>query len=158
MQITMLAKLVYANPLDAMKPCIRKYPGRLIIEERKTNSSAALLFHLNINSIQNKFEELKILNNSIRAHILVPSETKVDSSYPNSQFNLPGYHMYRKDRKKGAWRQTESTLLFSSAFQEAGPAKDLQDPRDNCCRSEDKNQLSVSFVNLQATKTEKEGK
>ena len=56
---------VYANALDAMKPCIGESPGRLIVEERKRNSSGALIVHLNINSVQNKFEELKILNNSL---------------------------------------------------------------------------------------------
>ena len=28
------------------------------------------------------------------------SETKIDKSYPNSQFSLMGYNMYRKDRKE----------------------------------------------------------
>lgn len=90
MQITMFAKPVYVNALDVMKPCIGESPGRLIVEKRKRNSSGAFIVHLNINSIQNKLEELKTLNNSLRAHILVISETKVDSCYPNSQFNLPG--------------------------------------------------------------------
>lgn len=51
--------------------------------------------HLNINSIQNKSEELQKMNDALKAHILVISETKIDSSYANSQFNLNGYHMYR---------------------------------------------------------------
>ena len=106
-------KAVYANALDAMKPCIGESPGRLIIEERKTNSSGALIVHLNINSIQNKFDELKILNNSLRAHILVLSGTKVDSSHPSSQFDLPGYQMYRKERKTGGGRLI---AYFSSAL------------------------------------------
>ena len=50
-----------------MKTYIGKSPGRLIVEERKRNSSGALIGHLNINSIQNNFEELKMLNNSLRA-------------------------------------------------------------------------------------------
>lgn len=29
------------------------------------------------------------------------SETKIDDSYPDSQFHLQGYSMYRRDRKKG---------------------------------------------------------
>ena len=74
---------------------------RSIVDERKANSSEALIIHLNINSIQNKFEELKIPNEALKAHVLVISETKIDSSYPNSQFTLNGYHMYRKDRAKG---------------------------------------------------------
>ena len=32
--------------------------------------------------------------------ILVISETKIDRSYPDSQFKLQGYDMFRKDRAK----------------------------------------------------------
>ena len=34
-----------------------------ILDERKNNASGAFIMHLNINSIQNLFEELKTLNN-----------------------------------------------------------------------------------------------
>ena len=57
--------------------------------------------HLNINGLQNKYDKLKLLNDTLKAHIIVISETKIDRSHPNSQFNIPGYYMYRKDRKKG---------------------------------------------------------
>ena len=56
--------------------------------------------HLNVNSIQNKFEDLTILNRSLKAQILVISETKIDRSYPDSQFKLQGYNMFRKDGAK----------------------------------------------------------
>ena len=32
-----VGETVYANALDAMKPCIGESPGRLIVEERRTN-------------------------------------------------------------------------------------------------------------------------
>ncbi len=59
-----------------------------ITEERKVNSSGTFIMHLNINSIQNKFEELKLLNDDLEAHVLVISETKIDASYqiPNSNY------------------------------------------------------------------------
>ena len=57
--------------------------------------------HLNINSVQNKFEELNGIIKTIRAHIMFVSETKIDASYPNAQFTIPGYSLYRNDRKKG---------------------------------------------------------
>ena len=41
------------------------------------------------------------LNSSLKAHVRVMSETEIDESYPSSQFNLPGYHIYRKYREKG---------------------------------------------------------
>ena len=60
--------------------------------------------HLNINSIQNKFEELTATIKTIGAHVMFISETKIDSSYPNAQFSIPGYSLYRNDRKK-RWRR-----------------------------------------------------
>ena len=57
--------------------------------------------HLNINSIQNKFDELKLINNKLRAGILVLTETKIDATYPDSQFKISNYRLYRKDRVKG---------------------------------------------------------
>ncbi|XP_022799083.1 lactadherin-like [Stylophora pistillata] len=56
------------------------------------------------------------------AHILVISETKIDSSYPNSQFTLNGYHMYRKDRVKAGGGLI---VYFSSVI----PSKKLTLPR-----------------------------
>lgn len=60
-----------------------------------------MLSHLNINSIQNKFEELTETIKSLKAQIVPISETKIDFTYPKDQFNLPGYSLYRNDRKKG---------------------------------------------------------
>lgn len=70
-------------------------------KERQEHSNRILIFHLNINSLQNKFDELKLLNDKMKSQIIFLSETKIDKSYPNSQFTLTGYNMYRKDRKKG---------------------------------------------------------
>ena len=96
----------YANilPTDGQRPhnkaCCHENNSS-IIDLRKENSSNALLMHLNINSIQNKFEDLTILNRSLKAQILVISQTKIDRSYPDSQFKLQGYNMFHKDRAKG---------------------------------------------------------
>ena len=60
--------------------------------------------HLNINSIQNKFEELAELADLIkdsRTQLMIVSESKIDSSYPNSQFSIPDFVLYRNDRNKG---------------------------------------------------------
>lgn len=68
---------------------------------RKHSSKEILMCHLNINSIQNKFEELSAMIKKIGAHIVIISETKIDASYPDAQFSIPGYTLYRNDRKKG---------------------------------------------------------
>lgn len=44
-----------------------------IVEERKNNSHSAFVAHLNINSIQNKSEELKLLNDSLKTQIFIVS-------------------------------------------------------------------------------------
>ena len=68
---------------------------------RKHHHKDLLIAHLNINSIQNKFEELTEVIKKINAHIMFVSETKIDASYPNAQFKVPNYSLYRNDRKKG---------------------------------------------------------
>ena len=55
--------------------------------------------HLSINSVRNKFSSLQqtVLN---KTDILLLSETKIDDSFPNSQFYAEGFKMYCKDRTK----------------------------------------------------------
>jgi hypothetical protein len=84
----------FINPFDNLNT-------KSIIDERQTDSSEALIVHLNINTIQNKFEELKTLNEKIKAHVIAIYGTKIDSFYPSKQFPIEGYNIYRRDRKKG---------------------------------------------------------
>ena len=71
------------------------------LENQRNICNDILLCHLNINSIQNKFEELVALIRKLKIHIIFISKTKIDSTYPDSQFAIPGYTLYRNDRKKG---------------------------------------------------------
>ena len=48
------------------------------------------LEHLNINSIKNKFESVWELVKNI-VDIFLLSESKLDSSFPDDQFSIPGY-------------------------------------------------------------------
>ena len=79
----------------------RSTPPEAIEARGTTNVQGTMLCHLNINSIQNKFEELTETIKSLKAQIVLISETKIDSTYPKDQFSLPGYSLYRNDRKKG---------------------------------------------------------
>ena len=72
----------------------------LLLQERQEHSNRILMFHLNINSLQNKFDELKLLNDKMKSQIIFLSEIKIES-HPKSQFTLTGYNIYRKDREKG---------------------------------------------------------
>lgn len=80
-------------------------------DERQIGSSTTFIMHC-VNSIQIKFEKLKFLNDFLQANVLVVSETKIDALYPNTQFKLQRYQMYRKDRKKDGG---ELIAYFSSS-------------------------------------------
>ena len=63
------------------------------------NSNRLVFGNLNINTINNKFEQLKhIIKNSV---VLVVTETKLDPSFPNGQFSIDGFaRPFRRDRNK----------------------------------------------------------
>ena len=57
------------------------------------------LGHLNINSIKNKFESVwELIKDTFDIFLL--SESKLDSSFPDDQFSIPGYQIVRKDRDR----------------------------------------------------------
>ena len=60
-----------------------------------------MIGYLNINSVRNKIADLQIFIQNIPLDYLVLSETKLDESFPNAQFNLDGYEIRaRWDRDK----------------------------------------------------------
>ena len=65
---------------------------------RLKNLNRIIIGHLNINSIRYKFDALKnLIKDNI--DILVVSETKIDESFPDSQFYIDGYNIpFRLDR------------------------------------------------------------
>ena len=65
---------------------------------RCNNLNRIILSHLNINSVRNKFVLLKDMITG-KMDILLLSETKIDDSFPSTQFNMPGFSTpYRFDR------------------------------------------------------------
>ena len=70
----------------------------LIKQNRLKNKDKVILAHLNINSIRNKFTCLKELV-SDNIDVLVIQETKLDETFPERAFMIPGYKKpFRKDR------------------------------------------------------------
>ena len=65
---------------------------------RNQNPFRVIIGHININSIRNKFEPLvSFINNNL--DILMISETKIDDTFPDSQFLIEGFSVpYRLDR------------------------------------------------------------
>ena len=73
------------------------FPYPLVKKQRLENPKNVLIGHLNVNSLRNKFESVELL---IKEHIdiCLVAETKLDNSFPNQQFNISGYKLYRRDR------------------------------------------------------------
>ena len=72
-----------------------------VVQQRKKDSTEILVMHLNANSLQNKIEEVRMLVEQFKAHVVFLGETKIDGTYPNSQFAIKNYYLYRNDRVKG---------------------------------------------------------
>ena len=59
-----------------------------------------IIGNLNINSISNKFNQLKLFVQG-KVDIMIITETKLDSTFPTSQFVIDGYsEPYRFDRNR----------------------------------------------------------
>ena len=71
------------------------------LSDYRTNHVGKLIFAtLNINSLRNKFDELKMVISG-KIDVLVITETKLDDSFPTSQFFIDGYTIpYRIDRNR----------------------------------------------------------
>ena len=67
-------------------------------ELRIQNIGRVIIATLNINSIRNKFEQLKYLIKD-NIDILIVTETKIDETFPESEFCIGGFRTpYRLDR------------------------------------------------------------
>ena len=65
-------------------------PFKILKKIRINNVNRVFIGHININSIRNKFDMLSsMIKDNI--DILMFSETKVDSSFPQAQFRMDGY-------------------------------------------------------------------
>lgn len=94
------------------------------MEERKHNSHNAFVAHFNIDSTQNKFEELKLLNDSLKAQILILSENKIDRSYPGRPVQTTRIqYVYQRQMQRGWWGHCLFSYIHS--FEENEITKDL---------------------------------
>ena len=73
-------------------------PNIILSEIRKKNLNRIVIGHLNINHLAGKFENLKHIIKD-KLDILVLTESKTDSSFPDTQFFIEGFSPpYRLDR------------------------------------------------------------
>ena len=73
----------------------------MILKNLKLKSKNRLVLrYLNINSLAGKFDQLKLLIGK-NIDILIITETKIDSSFPNAQFIINEFSMpFRLDRNR----------------------------------------------------------
>ena len=73
-------------PLQEVKHFKSDHPKNLIID------------HYNVNSIRHNIYEITPLLQEQLFDILAIAETKIDDSFPHSQFHVPNYKLHRQDR------------------------------------------------------------
>lgn len=93
-----------------------------IVQQRKKDYREILMMNLNVNSLQNKIEEVKILVEQFKAQVVFLTETKIDETYPDSQFAINNYHLFRNDLVEGGGGLM---AYFSSVL----PSKHLKQPK-----------------------------
>ena len=73
-----------------------------LVNLRNDFSKNPVLSYLNIKSLGGKFDNLQEFCFKTEVDILYIDETKIDPSYPDSQFHIDGYQFppFRKDRNK----------------------------------------------------------
>ena len=64
---------------------------------RKSNFGRCIIGYLNINSIRNKIYSFSELVTPCNFDIFGLGETKINQSFPNAQFALDGYRLFRRD-------------------------------------------------------------
>ena len=65
---------------------------------KKKHHKNVIIGHININSLKNKFFELTDILYDKVPDILFLSETKLDDTFNQCYFNVPGYRLFRNDR------------------------------------------------------------
>ena len=78
---------------------MQENPTDSIRQLKLSNPHKIILGHLNINSLRNKFESIAdVIQGTFDIFLL--SETKIDESFPDKQFRLNNYKIFRKDRNR----------------------------------------------------------
>ena len=82
------------------------------------------VYHLNIHSLRNKLDELRLFCNEYKLHILSLNETWLDENISDDELQLTGYNIIRKDRDSfggGVAVYIDEHLQFNHINMEARP-------------------------------------
>ncbi len=97
---------------------------------RKKNPRNFIVTHININSLQHKFDELSIILSSRLVDCLCVSETKFNDSHLSERYKVPNYHMFRKDNNQdgggGLVCYLRSDIPAYDVKPDCGPMEGLQ--------------------------------
>ena len=69
----------------------------IISDFKGTHQNNFVFIHININSFRHKFVHLQEILSKHRVDYLAISESKLDDSFPDAQFNVQGYNIFRQD-------------------------------------------------------------
>ena len=68
-----------------------------IAEFKQTHQNNFVFIHINVNSIRHKFALLQEILSKHHIDYLAISESKLDESFPDAQFSVQGYNIFRQD-------------------------------------------------------------
>ena len=86
--------------VDSTAPVLDKDAFAILKNIRIQNLKNIIVGQLNINSLRNKFHALAEMMQG-KLDILILTETKLDSTFPEKQFLIPGYKKsFRRDRNR----------------------------------------------------------
>ncbi|XP_056013253.1 uncharacterized protein LOC130052406 isoform X2 [Ostrea edulis] len=71
-----------------------------LVNVRKANPAKLICGYLNINSLAGEYDQIKDILQRNLIDMLFLAETKIDASYPDAQFVIDNYTMWRADRNK----------------------------------------------------------
>ena len=90
-----------ANELDYEEMGLAEWLVSLKVFKQTRVEKKFLIFHLNINSLANKFHHVNEILSHSNCDLLFLNETKLDESMPSNLFNCNKYNLTRKERTGG---------------------------------------------------------
>ena len=79
------------------------YDIETLIKPRKTYSKHPIVEYVNINSIRTKISHLREIINKAPTDIRCVDERKLESSFPDAQFQINNYQVQERQRQQRRW-------------------------------------------------------
>jgi len=79
---------------------IRRYIPNVVLKNALNDKNLLNVIHVNIKSLVAKIDNLKLYISKTNVHVILVSETWLDEDLTDQMVHIPGYKLYRHDRKK----------------------------------------------------------